>query len=161
MVVEIAQRLRQGVARVVEVIAPALPKLIMEDEVDWLTSRQWILFQTITSEYNRGEPAAGAAPGKQCGDAGWHSVAAQAAQRVRQLLRQRSNAMGSHSAMICVTAKMLNQRCWPSLAYGGQIPVQRRVESDLQPVPSRLHRKTRITSINSVDYCGLDKRSSG
>jgi hypothetical protein len=44
----------------------------MEDEVDGLTGRLWILFKTITSEYDRERPAAGAAPGNT---GAWRSVA--------------------------------------------------------------------------------------
>src|SRR5207249_1274959 len=74
---------------VVMAITTALP--IMEEQVHGLTGRLWILFQTITSEYDQGQLAAGAAGGKQCGDAGLAQVlpTAPAAQCVRPLLRRK------------------------------------------------------------------------
>ena len=88
-----------------------------------------IRFQTITSEYHRGERAGGAAGGKHRGEVGLvrRCQPAQAAQRVRPLLRRRSNAMGSQpsSDMICATTKKPDRRCCESVASGWRsIPVQ-------------------------------------
>jgi hypothetical protein len=89
----------------------------MEDEVDGLTGRLWIRFQTITSDYDREEPAAGAAPGKHCGDAGL----AQRCQlhkrhkREQPLLRRTSNA-NCNRTMICATTKKLNRPFCASVA---------------------------------------------
>ena len=92
-------------------------------------ARLWMPFQTITSEYDREEPA----PGKHYGDAGLEQ---------RCQLHKRHNAFGhfsdehqtrwGNSAMICPTTKKLNRRCCASVAsVWRSIPVQRRMEKDL------------------------------
>ena len=91
-----------------------------------LTGRLCIRFQTITSEYDQGEPAAGAAGGKHCGDAGL----AQCCQ-----LHQRRNVCGhflrrqlqgdedlqSGGAMLCDYKEAMSAPLRiPSPSYGGQ-----------------------------------------
>ena len=96
-----------------------------------------IRFQTMTSEYHRGERAGGAAGGKHRREVGLvrRCQPAQAAQPVRPLLRRRSNAMGSQpsSDMICATTKKPDRRCCESVASGMEVnpTAARSLERDL------------------------------
>ena len=91
-----------------------------------LTGRLGIRFQTITSEYDQGEPVAGADGGKHCGDAGLAQCCQlpPAAQRVRPLLRRKVQGDGDlqpGSAKLCDYKQAMSALLRiPSLTYGGQ-----------------------------------------
>ena len=102
-----------------------------------LTGRLCIRFQTITSEYDQGEPVAGAAGGKHCGDAGLAQCCQlpPAAQRARPLLRRKVQGDGDlqpGSAKLCDYKQAnVSTAAHPVASVWRSIPVQPRVKKHL------------------------------
>src|SRR5437660_12446757 len=102
-----------------------------------LTGRLCIRFQTITSEYDQGEAAAGAARGKHCGDAGLAQCCQlpPAAQRCAATSstkgpRRRGFATWQRQALRLQTS-YVSTAAHPVANVWRSIPVQPRVKKDL------------------------------